>query len=128
MGTASLEVVESLEAVEVRSSLGQRQKLELGNGLLIVRIVGHKLESAEPDHTTHSLDEKHSDEVVRLASLVDRNARETGEQNLINGLVVENLVGRERQTVLNGSHDLLNAALIEREHTIQNVNLGSVAL
>lgn len=125
MGTAGLEVVERLEAVEVGGGLGQRQKLELGNRLLIVRVVRDKLRSAEQQQPTHSLNQQHSDEVVRLASLVNGNTRKTGEENLVNRLMVEDLVGRERQAVLNRGHDLLDTALVERKHTIENVDLGS---
>ena len=46
MGTASLEVVEGLEAVEVGGGLRERVEGELVDGKLVLGVVGDKLESA----------------------------------------------------------------------------------
>lgn len=62
---------------------------------------------------THPLHEKHANEVMSLSRLIYRNSREPRQQNLINRFVIHDLVSRKGEAVLDRSHDILGALLVQ---------------
>ena len=54
---------------------------------------------------------------------MDRDSRKSREENLVDGLVIQNLVGRENKTILDRRHDLVGLFVIQRQDTVQNSNL-----
>lgn len=79
MRTSGLEVVECLEAVEVRGRLGKRVECKLVDRELVLGVISDKLRLVMPRPSTHPLDKEHADKVVRLSRLVDRDTREAGD-------------------------------------------------
>jgi hypothetical protein len=112
VGTASLEVIESLETVEIRGSLRERVESKLVDGKLVLGVVGNK-----------PLDEEHTDKVVRLSRFVNGDTRESRDENVIDSLVVENLVRRKDKAVVDRSHDLLYMTVVEGQNTVENGDL-----
>lgn len=63
---------------------------------------------------------------------MDGKTREARDEDVIHGIVVEHLVRGEDQTVVNRGHNLLDMAVVERQHTVENddfvVTQGLLAL
>lgn len=62
---------------------------------------------------SHPLDQQHADEVVLLARFVNRDSRKAGQQDLINGLMIQDLVGGQCQAVFDLGHNLADSLVIE---------------
>lgn len=61
---------------------------------------------------TYPLDQQHADEVGLLTRLVNRDTRKPAQKDLVDSLVVEDLVDRERQAVGDRGHDLLGMLVV----------------
>jgi hypothetical protein len=82
VSTTGLEVVESLEAVEIGLGLGRALKGNLDT-VLVFRVVGDELVvSTELFRLTHPLDQEHANEVVGLVRLVHGDTRETRDEDV----------------------------------------------